>query len=136
MLPSLTGTLTSPASRPLLSVVIVCAETGRTDNANPVASEVITKRAATTECAAKILPIRFLVRPLRPPLLFPAGDHKACDDLDEGRGKPFHRDVIGVRSVTGLDRGGDANGSARHRRHHLHLTPTSTSERRPVRFGV
>src|SRR5215831_2563272 len=60
-------------------------------------------RAATTQCAAKILPIRFLVRPLGPPLLFPAGDHKACDDLDEGRGKAFHRDVIGVSRVGGCN---------------------------------
>src|SRR4029077_2845124 len=40
--PSATGTLTSPASRPFVSVVIVCAETGCTDNANPVASDVVT----------------------------------------------------------------------------------------------
>src|SRR6267378_7302152 len=40
--PSLTGTLTSPASSPAESVWIVSAETGCTDNANPVPSEVIT----------------------------------------------------------------------------------------------
>src|SRR5258708_29652434 len=40
--PSLTGTLTSPASSPAESVWIVSAETGCTDNANPVTSEVIT----------------------------------------------------------------------------------------------
>jgi hypothetical protein len=39
----LTGTLTSPATSPLVSVVMVSAETGCTARANPVASEVITK---------------------------------------------------------------------------------------------
>jgi hypothetical protein len=36
-------TLTSPASRLALSVVIVCAETGCTERANPVISDVVTK---------------------------------------------------------------------------------------------
>src|SRR5215831_2899233 len=40
--PSLTGTLTSPASSPAESVWIVSAETGRIDNANPVTSDVMT----------------------------------------------------------------------------------------------
>src|SRR5262245_25410524 len=43
MSPPSAGILTSPASRPLVSVVIVCALTGRADRAKPAPSDVTTK---------------------------------------------------------------------------------------------
>src|SRR5207302_1677915 len=66
--PSLTGTLTSPASSPAESVWVVSAETGCTDNANPVTSESSQTRDASTASAAATPPTRFRLCPPYPPL--------------------------------------------------------------------
>src|SRR4051812_42529578 len=62
MVPLSTGTFTSPASSPLVSVVIVAAVTGCTARANPPASVVTTNARRVTSVSAPSFRISSFIR--------------------------------------------------------------------------
>src|SRR4051812_38030202 len=94
--PSLTGTLTSQAVSPLVSVVIVSAETGWTDTAKPVAREVIAKPGRDQRL--------FCARPCNSSsatsmTVLPYGSF-AGRDIEAARGRRNPRFEEGVRPAT------------------------------------